>query len=296
MRFDIDVKNVYLEYNDCLALKDISFSLSQGKIYGLVGRNGAGKTSLLSLLASFNYPTSGSIKISGEEVFENGKIISQISYINDYIYDDTYNSPELSFKFAERYRPNFDRKYAEDLSRYFNFPLNKSISDFSRGKQSAFNVTMGLATRSPITIFDEIYLNMDAATRELFYNELLREQNESPRLFILSTHLVSEMNYLFDHVLILNHGELIINEAYDEVIERGASIIGKASVVDNFVTDMKILNKQQLGGTKSVMIYGELSQEKISEAEQKGLEIGPVSLQDLFIHLTQEERNYDIKK
>ncbi|MBV0908845.1 ABC transporter ATP-binding protein, partial [Planococcus sp. CP5-4_UN] len=115
-----------------------------------------------------------------------------------------------------------------------------------------------------------------------------KDQEEHPRTFILSTHLVSEMDYLFDHVVIIDQGQLVLNEPYETLEARGASVTGAASDVEAFTADMKHLNEQQLGGTKSVMVYGELDESKRREAQTLGLEIGPVSLQDLFIYLTEE--------
>ncbi|WP_370621909.1 hypothetical protein [Bacillus sp. JCM 19034] len=128
---------------------------------------------------------------------------------------------------------------------------------------------------------------MDAPTRELFYKEVLEEQERHPRVMILSTHLVSEMDYLFDHVLILHRGNMLVNKRYDEIISQGAAITGDVNEVDLFVKGKKQLSTQQLGKTKSVMVYGELSSSEQRIAEERGLEIGPVSLQDLFIHLTE---------
>ncbi|MTI96730.1 MAG: ABC transporter ATP-binding protein [Firmicutes bacterium] len=277
------------KYKEFLALKDISFSLSQGKTYGLIGRNGAGKTSLLSLLASYRLPTSGSIKIGGQQPFENREIMARVSFIHETDYSDESEPVMSYFEDAARYRPYFDLEYAKELAGRFKLPLQKAINELSSGKQSALNATLGLASRSPVTIFDEVYLGMDAPTRDLFYKEVLEEQARHPRILILSTHLVSEMEYLFDHVLMLDRGQLIIDEPYDEVIDRGASVTGPAEAVDQFVQDLEQLNVRQLGGTKSVMIYDALSDNQRNNAEELGLELGPVALQELFIHLTREE-------
>jgi len=289
MNYDVDVNQISLKYKNSEALKDLTFKLEYGKIYGLIGRNGAVKTTLLSILASFMEPSSGAIKIAGEEPFENRNIMPHVSFIYETDYSDEYEPATYYFDAAERYRPNFDKKYAESLAKLFKVPLDKPLKNFSTGMQSAFNVIIGLATRSPITILDEVYLGMDAPTREIFYKELLDEQARYPRTMILSTHLVSEMDYLFDEVLILNQGKLLIHESFEDLISQGASITGASQNVNHFVQGMEILNKQQLGDTKSVMIYGQISDGKRLEAEQMGLEVGPVSLQELFIHLTDEE-------
>ncbi|WP_181347434.1 ATP-binding cassette domain-containing protein [Thalassobacillus sp. CUG 92003] len=288
MMLDIDMHNVALHYGRFEALNDVTVHMESGKTYGVIGRNGAGKTTLLSLLASFMKPSSGSIRVGGEEPFEHAGIMSQVAFVYEVDYREEQEKVKAFIETAERYRPYFDTDYAHRLAKRFNLPFDKPVKKLSSGMQSALNVTIGLASRSPITIFDEAYLGMDAPTREIFYQEVLEEQASHPRTIILSTHLVSEMDYLFDQVVIIDKGRLVLHEPYDELLNRGAAITGGADVVDGFVHDMKKLNEQQLGGTKSVMIYGELSDAKRQEAREKGLEIGPVSLQDLFIHLTRE--------
>ncbi|MCH4826270.1 ATP-binding cassette domain-containing protein [Planococcus halocryophilus] len=282
------LSNVTLKFRKSEALKDISLTFDPGKIYGLIGRNGAGKTVLLSLLAAFREPTTGQVEIDGEPVFENADKMQQVSFIYTKNYEEEYENIPLILKFSERYRPNYDKDYAYRLLKRFKLPLDKPINKLSKGMQAALNVVIGLASRTPLTIFDEVYLGMDAPTRVIFYEELLADHIKHPRTFILSTHLVSEMDYLFDHVVIIHEGRLLLDNDYESISAQGVSITGAADRVDAFVSDRKILNEQKLGGTKSIMTYGALSEEDRLSAQDQGLEVGPVSLQDLFIHLTEE--------
>lgn len=131
---------------------------------------------------------------------------------------------------------------------------------------------------------------MDAPTRETFYNEILNDQEKHPRTIIFSTHLVSETDYLFDEVLMIHNGKVLLQDANEQVISKGFSITGSLEQVDDFTKELEVLNSQLLGGTKSVMVYGELSEQQRYAANQAGLEIGPLSLHDLFVHLTKEEK------
>jgi len=289
MTINVEVNNLSLTYGSYQALKGVSFMLNEPKIYGLLGRNGAGKTSLLSVLASFREQTSGTITIGEEAPFENADIMQQVSFIYNKDYKEESDNVKETLEYVSRYRPQFDAKYADYLVEKFKLPLKKPIKEFSNGMKSALNVTIGLASRSPITIFDEAYVGMDAPTRDIFYRELLEDQSNHPRIVILSTHLVSEMDYLFDEVIILDKGSIVLQEDFESLITKGSSITGAIEVVDEFVLPMKQLNTQKLGNTKSVMVYGELSDHDRKVAQQKGLEVGPISLQDLFIHLTERD-------
>ncbi|MED4017774.1 ABC transporter ATP-binding protein [Sutcliffiella cohnii] len=284
----VEAKNVSVAYKEFEALTEINFTLESGKIYGLIGRNGAGKTSLLSLLAAYRKATSGDVTIDGETIFENEKAMAQVTFVHQTDYKEEYDTIVQFFELAERYRPTFDRKYAEQLVELFQLPTKKPLRKLSTGMQSAFNVTIGLANRTPITIFDEAYQGMDAPTREIFYKEILEEQARFPRLFILSTHLVSEMEYLFDEVLIIHKGKLLVQEEMDTLLQKGFSVTGAINDVEEVVAGLNVLSEQKLGGTKSVMVYGELPEERADFIKRRELEIGNVSLHDLFIQLTKE--------
>ncbi|SFM29360.1 ABC transporter ATP-binding protein [Salibacterium qingdaonense] len=291
MTFDVLFKNVSLTYKKTKALQNVSFHLEQGKVYGLIGRNGAGKTSLLSLLASFRQPTSGTIQIDGVTPFDNPRIMPHVSYIFDVDYKYESDKPEHLIERTSRYRPHFDKAYARHLAERFQLPLDKPVQQLSKGMQSALQVILGLAARSPVTIFDEAYTGMDAPSREIFYEEVLEDQARSPRTMILSTHLVSEMDYLFDDIVMIHEGRLVLHETNGEPMKWGAWITGGTDLVEAFTQDLTQLNVQRLGGTASVMVQGELSEEKQRQAQEQGLDIAPVSLQDLFIHKTKEEND-----
>ncbi len=165
-------------------------------------------------------------------------------------------------------------------------PTNRTVSKLSRGMKSALAVTVGLASRAPLTIFDEAYLGLDAPSRYLFYDELLADYMQNPRTIILSTHLIEEVSSLFEEVLIIDRGRLVAHDATETLRSRGAAVVGPADAVDRFVADRTVLKEQRLGGTKSATIYDSLPDTFEQDARAAGLEVGPVALQDLFVHLT----------
>src|SRR5690606_6469228 len=133
---------------------------------------------------------------------------------------------------------------------HMELPLDKPIKSLSKGQQAEANAAVGLASRSRITIFDEAYLGMDAPAREAFYKAVLEDHARHPRTIILSTHYVSEVEYLFEEVVVLHSGQVLLHEPVDQLLERGASITGAANDVDEFVGDLEVLHTEQLGGTK----------------------------------------------
>ena len=204
MKIETTFEDIVLDYGDLRALSKVSFSMEEGKTYGLIGRNGAGKTTLLSLLASYQRPSGGSVKVYGENPFENAAIMKDVQFLYTRNLADEDETIAKYLKECESFRENFDMEYAHTLMERFGLKKDQKLSKLSTGMQSALLVVEGLAANSPITIFDEIHHGMDAPSRNIYYEAILESQAKNPRIVILSTHLVSEMAYLFDHVLILD--------------------------------------------------------------------------------------------
>ncbi|PSL46967.1 ABC-2 type transport system ATP-binding protein [Salsuginibacillus halophilus] len=286
MNTKVDVRDVSLNYRKMNVIDQVSFTMETGKTYGLIGRNGAGKTTLLSLLTGFRLPDAGDIQVNGEPLFENRMMMPKVNLIYPADYADESDNAKSYFETAEKYRPHFDRAYAEELAEKFGFPVKKPINKLSTGMQSAFNATLGLAARTEVTLFDEVYNGMDAPTREAFYQEFVREQERHPRIMVLSTHLVSEMDYLFDHVFMLHNQKLIADAPTDELQSRAFTVTGGQALVDEVTKQMAVIHEEELGGMKRAVIYDANNDVKQKEAAEAGLGIGAVTLQDLFIYLT----------
>lgn len=288
MTLDIDVRGLTLKYGRQRALEQISFKLQGGKIYGLLGRNGSGKTSLLSVLASLRKQSDGEVCIDGQHPYENAAITSQVCMVGESVHFADSSSIKDVLRLAEICWPNWNEEYARRLLDTYELPLKKRIDGLSRGMKSALSVTIGLASRAPVTIFDEAYIGMDAPSRYAFYDEVLKDYMEHPRTIILSSHLIEEIENLFEEVLILDRGKLLIHEESEAFRARGASITGPEHQIDAIASELQVLNEQRLGSTKSVTVYGELPAHLLERIEKDGLALGPVSLQDLFVHMTKK--------
>lgn len=283
----IQAEDLSIGYGSKNILEHVSFELEENKIYGLLGRNGTGKTSLLSVLAAFRKPKAGRIMVNGEEPFENAAVMETILFVYDANLEDETEKVKKWLRMNAAFRPNYDHDYADYLCRRFNIPVNKAVKDLSKGLKSAVQVVDGLASRAPLTIFDEAYLGMDAPARELFYEEVLKDYMEHPRTIILSTHLISEMAGMIEEVLIINDSTLLLQQNKEKLLERGTTVTGPKDKVLAFTEGKKRLKEQQLGSTMSIMIDAVLSDREKQQAKAENLELGPVALQELFIHLTE---------
>ncbi|GGG73228.1 ABC transporter ATP-binding protein [Paenibacillus radicis (ex Gao et al. 2016)] len=282
----VEVKQLTKTYGSVQAVKGVSFSLEPDKIYGLLGRNGAGKTTIMHMLTAQLFATSGEMKIFGESPYENNNVLTQVCFIKESLkYPDNYKVIDV-LELSESLFPNWDREYAYSLLQDFQLPLKRRIKKLSRGMHSSLGIIVGLASRAPLTIFDEPYLGLDAVARSLFYDRLLEDYSENPRTVILSTHLIDEVSRMLEHVIVVDNGSIILNEDSEELRSAAYSIAGASSIVEPFLTGKKIIAKQPFGALVNAAVMGRLSAEERKKAESLGLELAPVSLQQLIIHLT----------
>lgn len=291
MTLSIEARDVTLRYGDVTAVDDLSVKLAGGRIYGLLGRNGSGKSSLLSVLAGFRAATSGQALVDGEPVFENPGAVARLCLIRETCDTVEHDWPadrvRHALDFAEATRPDWDATYADALADRFHLPLRSRIGQLSRGQRSALGIVLGLASRAPVTMFDESYLGMDAPSRYAFYDELLADFMANPRTIVISTHLIEEVSSLFEEVVLIDEGRLLLREEAERLRSRGATVVGPEAAVDRFTDGLAVLGEKRLGPTKSVTVYGELDEARVAAGRDAGLELGPVPLQDLFVHLTE---------
>lgn len=278
---DLDVS-----YGTTRAVSGVTLDLEPNRIHGLLGRNGAGKTTLLSALASLRPPSAGQILVDGADPFEDERLMEQICLIResgDVLADEKLRT---NLDWCELARPRFDRAYAERLVEQFGLDLRRKPQALSRGQASAFGAIVGLAARAPVTMFDEVHLGMDAPARQMFYDELLADFAERPRTIVLSSHLISEIEHLLETVTILHAGELLLSEESDDLHARGATLTGPTDIVDRFTSGQPVIGTRDLGPTRQATVFGALDETVLARAKEDGLQVGPVPLQDLFIHLS----------
>lgn len=281
----IEVAGLTRRYGTLAAVDDVTFSLEGNMIHGLLGRNGAGKTTLMQLLTGQEFPTTGSIRVFGETPLENSAVLQHVSFIKEsQRYPDDFK-PLHVFRSAPWFFENWDAEFADRLIDDFRLPVGRKIKKLSRGQLSAIGVIVGLASRAPLTFFDEPYLGLDAVARQTFYDRLLEDYAEHPRTVILSTHLIDEVANLLEHVLVIDNGRIIIDQDADTLRGSATTVVGTSANVDSFVGGREVLHRDAIGGLASVTV-SELSPADRARATAAGLELAPVSLQQLIIRMT----------
>lgn len=282
----VTLSDVTKRYGDVTALEGVSLTVRENTITGLLGRNGAGKSTLMGLLTGQALPGSGHIEVFGGHPYENEAVLERISFIKEsQRYPDNFKVRHV-LRAARTLYPNWDQEFADSLLEDFQLPLNRRMNKLSRGMLSAVGIVLGLASRAPLTLFDEPYLGLDAVARHLFYDRLLADYAENPRTVVLSTHLIDEVSELIEHVLLVDRGRLLLDQDAETLREQAVTVTGPTAAVDEFTAGRDELHREQLGGFARVTVRSTGGDAERTRARSHGVELDPVSLQQLVVHTT----------
>ena len=283
-------KNLYKSYKNTEVLKGLELHLEKGKIYGLIGRNGAGKTTLLSLMSGQNPVTSGEITLDGKAVWENQEMMDKICFSREINPMTNYGVNEMKvkeyFKMASIYMPNWDQTLAEELVKTFELNVNKKINKLSKGMLSMVTITVALASKAEFTFMDEPVAGVDVVMREQFYRVLLEEFAESGRTFVISTHIIEEAADVFEEVIMLDGGKILLKENTQDLLDRARHISGAAEAVDKAMEGRETYHPEKMGRSKGVTVL--LKQGEVLEADAD-ISVQPMSLQQVFVAMCGKE-------
>ena len=275
----IEARSLTKRYGSVIALDGVTLSIERDSITGLLGRNGAGKTVLMSLITAHETPTSGTVRVLGEDPRENERVLGQTCFVRDnQRYPDEFRVPHL-LDTGARFYPSWDADLAARVVDTFELPTDRDVRKLSRGQLSAVGILVGLASRAPLTFFDEPYLGLDATARMLFYDLLLRDYIAHPRTIVVSTHLIDEIEDLLSRVIVLDHGRVREDAGVDELRGRALRLSGRMDAIERVTANHAVLHRTSLGvlGTAVVTATTDLA----DEAAAAGLTTEPASLHEL---------------
>jgi ABC-2 type transport system ATP-binding protein len=279
----IAVRELSKTYKDVRALDNVTLELEPDRIYGLLGRNGAGKTTLMSILTGQNYAQQGTAEIFGHDPFEHDPTLARICFIREsQKYPDDFKVFQ-AFKSAALFFENWNEQLAQDLVQAFDLPIKRRIKKLSRGQLSAVGVIIGMASRAEITFFDEPYLGLDAVARQIFYDRLVEDFAEYPRTIVLSSHLIDEVANLLEHVIVIDKGRIVIDSDAEQLRGSAVTVTGDAAKVQEFAGTAEVIHRDALGALASVTIKAKLDGSQREQAKLMGLDLSPVSLQQLVV-------------
>ena len=256
----------------------------------MIGRNGAGKTTLLSILTAQNPATKGEILWNGIPVWENKEALSHICFSRELNQVSGNNMNALRIKdylqAAEAFLPHWDKQMAASLVKQFQLDPKQRINKLSKEMLSLVTIIVALASKADFTILDEPVAGLDVIAREKFYHLLLEEYENTDRTFVISTHIIEEAADIFEEVIIVKEGKILLKENTQDLLDRSYHVSGHADQVDAACAGLAIHRAEQIGRSKGITVLLEEGQTIRADCD---VSIQKPGLQKLFVALCGEE-------
>ena len=278
----LEVKNICKRYPS-FELKNVSFTLPQGMIIGFIGQNGAGKTTTLKCIMRAVVPDSGEVLVDGREMkefeSENKQEMSFTLGAFDYYRHDRLH------KIANVYKTFFDKWNEEQFQEYcqkFNLDLTKRVKELSAGMKVKFSLALAMSHGAKIFIFDEPTSGLDPIARDELLDVFRDIVNDGENSILFSTHITSDLDKCADYVLFIKNGEIVVNEAKDELLDSHVVVKGG---VDQWTDELKarvISGKVHSFGFTALMRRDNLRDSDRLETEKPTLE-------DIMIYYNKED-------
>ncbi|MTI67301.1 MAG: ABC transporter ATP-binding protein [Firmicutes bacterium] len=210
----LETKNLSKKYFAKKALNNVNLTLSKGKVLGLLGPNGSGKTSFIKILAGILTSSSGEVYIDGFKPGVETKSI--VSYLPDRNFLYNWMKVKDSIKFFDDFYQDFNLEKANNLLEFMKLNKGDKISTLSKGMLEKLNLTLVLSREAKLYILDEPIAGVDPAAREKILDAIINNHNEESSM-IITTHLVTDIERIFDRVAFIDHGEIVLNENAEDI-------------------------------------------------------------------------------
>lgn len=283
-------KGITKVYGGNEVLHGIDLELESGKIYGLIGRNGAGKTTLLSILTSHNSATAGTVTFDGEPVWENPKVLEHFCFareLNQMLGVSTTSALKVKeyLWIASIYLPRWDQEMADRLIKEFGLEQKKRLNKLSKGMLSMVTIIVALASKAEFTFLDEPVAGLDVVARERFYQLLMEEYTQTGRTFVISTHIIEEAADVFEEVIMVDKGAILLKENTQDLLDRAYHISGHKDEVEKACAFLETHHEETMGRSKGVTVLLKPGQ-KLPEGYD--ISIQKLNLQKVFVALCGE--------
>ena len=203
-------------------LKNVNLTIPRGKIIGLLGKNGMGKSTLIKLINDLLTISSGQILVNGKPLGTESKKI--ISYLPERTFLDKNMTVEKTVKYFEEFYDNFDSEKAYKLLQDLDLDITQKLSKMSKGMQEKVQLVLVMSRKAELYILDEPLGGVDPATRDYILDTILTNFNDGASV-ILSTHLISDIERILDNVIFIDKGEIVLTAEADELRTREVASI-----------------------------------------------------------------------
>ncbi|MDD3205098.1 MAG: ABC transporter ATP-binding protein [Lachnospiraceae bacterium] len=298
----IEVTGITKKYEDIPALQGISLTIQEGAVFGLVGTNGAGKSTFLRILAGILKQDDGEVRIDEEGIYENERNKQNIFFISDDQYFFSNTTPEEMKIFYANLYPLFDEIRFDKLMQQFELDAKRKINTFSKGMKKQVSVILGICANTKYILCDETFDGLDPVMRQAVKSLFISEIENRKLTPIIASHNLRELEDICDYVGVLHKGGVLLSRDLEDLklnLHKVQCVFNSDKERKDFVTEeaISIVKTEMRGSLYTFTIRGDGTQLEniLATKDMIFSEILPLSLEEIFISET-EVVGYDIKK
>lgn len=296
----IEIKNLKKSFDDINAVDDISLNIKEGQVFGMIGTNGAGKSTVMRLISGVLKPDSGSVKVDNEESYDNVKAKEKLFFISDDFYFFNNASASDMIKYEKRLRPQFDADRCYRLIKDFGLDRDRSIKTFSKGMKRQAAIILGICANTKYLLCDETFDGLDPVMRQSVKSLFANDMEQRGLVPVISSHNLRELEDICDEVGLLHKGGVLLTESLDNAklgIQKVQCVFKDEKYADVALQGLDVLIHDQQGRLHTLTVTG--SRDEIEtyfrQFDMAYFEILALTLEELFISET-EAAGYNIRK
>ena len=296
----IKAEQVSKRFDNILAVDHVSITIKEGCVFGMVGSNGAGKSTFLRMMAGVLKPDEGMIEVDELPVWENVEAKKKIFYISDDAYYLNNGTPEDIMLFYKTVYPKFDTERYLKLLKQFDLEAKRKISTFSKGMKKQVSVLAGVCANTKYLFCDETFDGLDPVMRQVVKSMFAKEIEERGMTPVIASHNLRELEDVCDHVGLLHRGGVLLSKDLEDMrtnIHKIQCVFQNVEQEEALWKQLSIVKKEERGRLRTLTVRGSYEEVKelVQNAQPVFFEMLPLTLEEIFISET-EVAGYDIKK
>ena len=292
--YAIETRNLGRKFGKFEAVKNVSMSVPKGTVFGLLGVNGAGKSTIIKMVMGHLRPTTGEIRVLGRALDEDLLgIRRRVAYVSENRYLYEWMTVEESVRFTRAFHETWDDRKAADLLKRFSLPPEKKVRQLSRGNRARLCLLLALSFSPELIVLDEPTSGLDPIVRRDFIENIVAEIAEEGKTVLFSSHIVEEVERVADYVGIINEGELLLVSTIDDIKANYRRVRYATNGTRPEVAGVPGVLAVENGRREQVLTvhgFGDETLHLLGERGVKNPEVLPISLEDIFVNTVRAER------
>lgn len=295
----IEVKNLSKCFDEIKAIDGISAHIEEGHVFGLIGTNGAGKSTFMRMLSGVLKPDAGEILIDGAPVYDNPAVKEKLFYISDDQYFFKSGTPRDMVKLYETCYPGFQTDRWTELMGKFGLDARRKVNTYSKGMKKQLSVICGICANTKYLLCDETFDGLDPVMRQAVKTLFIREIDERGLTPVIASHNLRELEDICEYVGLLHRGGILLEKDIDDMklnIHKLQCVIKEPAMLEKVKNTLEVLTAENRGSLYTITVRGK--REEVAEFMEMlspvFYELLPLSLEEIFISET-EVKGYDVK-